>query len=335
MPGTDVRATIVRGPLQNVSLDFKNGAFVADQIFPILDIDSPKAKIWKWDEGAMFRDEAAKRAPGTSARMSSRTGDWVNVDTYEYAFGTKITDEDRRYAKLNSTPPMLLEQEAMEFMANKIDLKKEALVANAILTGTWADGTGAGGEDVAGLWAATDSTNTLQADINLARRTFLQNVGMQPGLQFSLLIDRYGLDKMLEALALSDYWKYTSSGVPSPEWLKNFLSLDRLIIGETFYDAGQEKKAGGKNTITPLWQVNANKGCAFAFVSHASPKIKMVAPGMQVRTKYDADEGGGYRKITAWRDDPNHQDMYDTMENLDIKQIYAGAGYMFKDIVAT
>jgi len=333
MSQQDVRATIVRGPLADASLQYRNGIFVADQVFPIVNVDSPRTKIWQYDKGTMFRNEAGYRAPGTRARRTGMTGSWVNITTIEYALASEVTDEDRRFARLNMAPPLQPDQDAVELCANAVDLKKEIAIKTAVLDGTWADGAQYG-EDANGLWAATDSTNTALADVNLAFRTIFGKIGNQTQLRKCLLVDKYAIDKMIEAFALQNSHIYSTGGRPTVEWLRNYFQIDELTVAGAYYDSGNEKKAGGQNSIAQIWQKNASKGVAFAYVRPQNVGLKTVAPGIQARLMYSPEEGGGFRRTTQWREAAEHKDVYEVAEETDVRQVCAEAGYLFKDIVA-
>jgi len=331
MPQQDVRAQVVRGPLADISVQFKNTAYVADQVFPIVPVDSPRSKIWVYDKGAMFRNEAGYRAAGGRARRGGMTGTWVNVTTAEYAKASEVTVEDRKYAKLRMAPPLQPDIDAVEYCAGQIDLFKEILVKTTVLGGTWADGN-SGGEDANGLWAATDGTNTMLTDVHLAFRTINAKIGKQENLRKCLLVDDIGFDKIIEAFSLQTAHIYTSGGRPTAEWLKNYLQLDELIVAGGYYDSGNEKKAGGLSTSAQIWATTAGKGVAFAYVKPASLGLKSVIPGLQVREVYDGDEGGGVRRTTSWEEPAEHQTVYEVAEQTDIVQVCAEAGYLWKDI---
>jgi hypothetical protein len=65
MPQPNVKEQIVAGPLQNVSIAFRNEEYIADRVFPILDGADPKAKITVYQKADWFRDEAGIRTAGT------------------------------------------------------------------------------------------------------------------------------------------------------------------------------------------------------------------------------------------------------------------------------
>src|SRR5512145_1311798 len=148
----NVKEQMVAGPLQNVSVAYRNAEYIGDKIFRILDKVDPKTKIAIFSKGAWFRNEAGIRGPGARAKRSGFPVEFVSLNTKEYAFGSEVTDEDRKFSKSQMAPPLQPDQDAIEFASNKIDLHKEILIADMIKSGTWADGN-VGGEDAEGFWA--------------------------------------------------------------------------------------------------------------------------------------------------------------------------------------
>lgn len=178
MPQPNVRELIVAGPLQNVSIAYRNRNYIADRVFPIIDAVAPDATIARYLKGAWFRDEAGVRGPGSRAARGGYPTDSIAVACVEYAFAKEVTDEDRRYAGVQGAPPLKPDQDALEFCADKVDLKKERLIAAMIIAGTW---SALSGEDAEGLWAA-GASNTFIGDVEARVETIRSSTGMRPNV---------------------------------------------------------------------------------------------------------------------------------------------------------
>ncbi|MBW2673863.1 MAG: hypothetical protein JRD89_10690, partial [Deltaproteobacteria bacterium] len=176
----NVKEQIVAGPLAGVSVAYRNKEYIADRVFAILDGADPKAKITVYKKGAWFRDEAGIRAAGTRAKRGGYPTGSVSISTDEYAFAKEVTDEDRRFAKAKGAPVLQPDQDAIEFAADKVDLKKERRVAATVTGTTWVDGN-VGGEDAEGLWVAS-SGNTFIADINKGKKAIQSATGFLPNI---------------------------------------------------------------------------------------------------------------------------------------------------------
>lgn len=324
----NVKETIVAGPLQDVSIAFRNEEYIADQVFPILDGADPKAKITIYQKGDWFRDEAAIRAAGTRARRGGYKLEDVSFSTKEYAFAKEVTDEDRRFAKLKSSPPLQPDQDSIEYAADKVDLKKEIRVASLITAGTWVDGAG-GGEDAEGLWSPAGNTNTFLADITKARKVIKAATGKKPNC---LILDEATFLALKECEAILDKIKYTQRAVYGAELLAALLELDQVLVGGSIKSTAKETKAGTEFTGVNIWEVNAGKGMGFLFYKPKKLGLKTATAGVQVRLAY---EDGQPRRVTTWREPAEHQDVYEVAEETDIVLVHAALGYLFKDTYAT
>jgi len=327
MAQPDVKSEIIAGPLANVSVAYRNLDYIADRVFPILDGADPKAKITKYQKGAWFRDEAGIRAAGTRAKRGGYPLTSVGVSTDEYAFAKEVTDEDRRFSKAQGAPVLNPEQDAIEFAADKVDLKKERRVASLITAGTWGDGN-AGGVDAEGLWSPAGSTNTFLTDIATGKRA-LRDVGLKAT---GLLIDYDTFLSLKECEAILDKIKYTQRAVYGAELLAALLELDEVLVGSAIYSDAEEVAAGTDFNAVDIWAVNDGQGMGFLYHKPQRIGLKVVTPGLQVRIAY---ENGGPRRTSTWREAAEHQDVYEVAEETDIVQVCADAGYLWNDTYAT
>lgn len=327
MAQPNIKEQIVAGPLANVSVAYKNLDYIADQVFPILDGADPRAKITKYQKGAWFRDEAGIRAAGTRAKRGGYPITSVSLATKEYAFAKEVTDEDRRFSKSQGAPALNPDLDAIEFTADKIDLSKERRVASLITAGTWLDGN-AGGVDAEGLWAPAGSTNTFLTDISTGKKA-LKAVGV---IATDLIIDYATYEALKECEAILDKIKYTQRGVISADLIAAVLGLKSVHIGSAIYSDSEETAAGDDFNAVDIWTVNAGKGLGFLYRKAPKLGLKVITAGLQVRIAY---ENGNSRRTSTWRENAEHQDVYESAEETDIVQVCADAGYLWNDTYAT
>jgi hypothetical protein len=300
-------------------------AFVADEVFPIIDSPSPEAKIGKYSKGAWFRDEAGIRAPGTRAKRGGYTVTTSDIVALEYAFAKEVTDEDVRDAKLSNTPPMQPAQDAIEFCTMKIDLKKEVRVA-AIMKGTTWSGAN---NDAEGGWAQDAGTNTFIVDIETAIDTIQSNTGFRPN-RLMLTSNTYSHIKQISGVI--DRIKYTQRGVVAADTIAALFDLERVVIAGAIQNTAKETKAATEFTAARIWETTAAKGSAFLYYKPPALGLKTPIAGMQVRVPY---ENGQMRRVVTWREEAEHQDVYEVAENTDIECIGADLGYYFYDTILT
>lgn len=328
MPQPNVKELIVSGPLAGVSAAYRNMDYIGDRVFPIIDGVDPRAKITKYQKGAWFRDEAGIRAAGTRAPRGGFPVTSVSLSTDEYAFAKEVTDEDRRFVKSHGAPVLQPDQDAIEFASDKVDLKKERLVAAAVTGTTWLDGV-SGGADAEGLWSPAGSTNTFLADITTAKKAIKAATGM---IANTLLLDYATYMALKECEAVLDKIKYTQRGVLTKDLLAAIIEVDEVLVGSAIYSNAEEAAAGTDFNAVDIWTVNAGKGMGFLFYKPKKIGLKIVTAGLQARVKY---ETGATRRISKWREAAEHQDVYEVAEETDIATICSDAGYLFSDTYAT
>ncbi len=324
----NIKEQIVSGPLQNVSIAFRNQDYIADRVFPILDGGDPKAKVTTYQKGDWFRDEAGIRAAGTRAKRGGYKLTDVSIATKEFAFAKEVTDEDRRFAKSKNAPPVQPDQDAVEFATDKVDLKKEVRVGSLVTAGTWADGN-VGGEDAEGLWSPAGATNTFLTDITTGKKAIQSKTGFDPNC---LVIDYATYLALKECEAIQEKIKYTQRGVFGADLLAALLDLEEVLVGKAIKSTAKETKAGTEFTGSRIWEVNSGKGMGFLFYRPKKLGLKVATAGLQVRIAY---EDGQPRRVTTWREAAEHQDLYEVAEETDIVLVHADLGYLFKDTYAT
>jgi len=324
MAPPDVRAQLVRGPLRTVSIAYKNMNYIADRVFPIINGVDPKAMIAKYLKGAWFRDEADVRGPGARAKRGGYPTDWVNVTPTEYAFAKEVTDEDRRAANSQMAPPLKPDQDAIEFAADKIDLSKEKRTAYIVLNSTWSSAN----EDAEGLWAA-GASNTFIEDVETRIETIRGNTGLRPNV---LMLSANTLKELKMESSLLDRIKYTQRGVLTPDLIAAVVGVQECLIGDAIYSSAEETAAGDDFTAVNVWELNASKGSAFLFYRPPAPGLKIPSAGYQARENY---EDGSPRRSTTWREEAEHQDVYEVAESTDIVQACSDLGFLWYDTIAT
>lgn len=326
MAQPDVRSLLVQGPLRDVSILYKNRNYVADRVFPIIENCPPSGKVATYGKGAFFRDEAELRGPGAHAKRGGHPTGWVTISAKQYAFAKEVTDEDRFAASLTSGPPLKPDQDAIEMATDKIDLSRERRTSALIRSQTWIDGV-PGGTDAAGAWAA-GAGNTFLANIRTGQGAIKAACGFKPN---KLLIDGKTYLSLCQESTLLDLIKYTERGVLTSDIMASLLDLEEVIIGDAIYSSAKENKAGTDFTAAQVWETNANKGMGFLFYAPKSPGLKIPSAGYTCRVPLD----GAPRRVSMWREEAAHQDVYEVAEETDIIATATSAGYLWIDTFAT
>jgi hypothetical protein len=267
------------------------------------------------------------RGPGARSVRGGYPVDYVDIVLKEWAFAKEVTDEDRDYAALSNGPPLKPDTDAVEFCADKLDLRRERLVSSMILAGTWSGVST--GEDAEGLWAPNDSTNTFFVDVETRIETIRSNTGLRPNV---LMISANTLSYLKRVDEVLNRIRYVERGILTAPLIAAMFELDECIIGEAVYSSAKETKAGTDFTAVNIWETNAGKGSAFLFYRPPSPGLKVPMPGAQARGNFS---DGSSRRITTWRENAEHQDVYEVAEKIHVVQTGADLGFLWKDTIVT
>ena len=313
--------------LQNVSVQYRNPVYVADRVFRMIDNCPPEAKIARYLKGAWFRDEAGMRGPGGEARRGGYPVDFLDVIPKEYAFAKEVTDEDREAASAMGGAPLQPDYDAIAFATDKIMMKREILCQDIIDTTIWS-GVAATGEDADGLWYPPGNTNTFLTDVELRKQTIQSNTGLMPNC---LLMDAITYSGVKGCDAVLDRIKYTQKGVLTPELLASILDLEEVIVAPAVYSTAKELKTGLDFTAAQIWATTATKGMGFLFYRPGAPGLKVPAAGYIARSSLFP---GGVR-VTTWREDSKHQDVYEAAEKIHILATGLDMGFMWHDTALT
>jgi hypothetical protein len=108
--------------------------------------------------------------------------------------------------------------------------------------------------------------------------------------------------------------------------------MDQILIGDAIYSSAKETKAGTDFTAANVWEKNAGKGSAFLFYRAPSVGLKTPTAGLQARIAY-AD--GTARRLSRWREEAEHQDVYECAEETDIVITGSDLGFLWYDTLLT
>ena len=319
---------VIRGALNNVSIAYRNPSYVGDQVYPIINGLNRKTQVLKYAKAPWFRSQADYRAEGTTAKRGDYTIDTSNLDPKQIAIGKAVTDELLFASQEPMALPVQPIQEALIYCADQIDLFKEKLIASNVLAQTWSDGN-SGGEDAEGLWGDNSTSNTMITDIITAKKAIQSKTGLVPN---TLLIDYATFMAQNNNPNVMDKIKYTQTGITTEALLAALFQLDTVLVGKAIYTSTAETQPESSTpTMLNIWETNAGKGMGFLFYRPPSAGLRTPSPGYQ----YRLEENGAFRRSVTYREEWNHQSIYEVMEWIDIAAQSLDTGYLWKDTYAT
>lgn len=216
--------------LTNISTAYMQGtdAFIADKVFPIINVTKQSDVYFQYSKADMFRNEVQER--GRGAESVGGTWNVKTADPYycrKYAYHYDITQEE----KVNYDKPIDIERDTTEWLSQKMMLKREVDFSNKFFkTGVW-------GKDVhitesSKKWSAQTSDPVKQ--INDEMLAMAENTGLKPNFAIMSPDVFYAL-KNHEAIM--DRIKYTQKGIITVDLIASLFEVDKIFIPWGVYNA--------------------------------------------------------------------------------------------------
>lgn len=241
MPQPNGNALHINAPLTNVSVAYRlnRDALIADKIFPEVAVDHKTDVFWTIPRGAWFRDEARPRPGGTESVGSGYDVDQDTYNTIVEAIHKDVDDQTRA----NADAPFNLDRDATEFVTDRLLIRKEVKVLNAVFkTGVWgSDKTGVASAPAANQfiqWSDYDDSNPV-GDVKGWKREVLSTTGYKPN---TLVLGYDVLDALSEHPAFIDRIKFTSAESITLDVIARYFEVERILVSEAVINTGKEGK---------------------------------------------------------------------------------------------
>lgn len=217
--------------LTNMSVAYMQGAdaFIADKVFPIVNVNKQSDVYFEYSKADMFRNEVQERGRGAE----SAGGNWnVKVaDPYycrKYAYHCDITQEE----KVNYDKPLDVDRDTTEWLAHKMLLKRECdFTEKFFKTGVWHKDITADGSTIK-KWS--DQTSDPVQMVNNEMLAMAENTGLKPNFAIMSPDVFYAL-KNHEAIM--DRIKYTQKGIVTVDLIASLFEVDKIFIPWGVYNA--------------------------------------------------------------------------------------------------
>lgn len=298
--------------LTNVAIAYANQSYIAEQIFPSLQVNKQSGKHFVYDR-ARFRSTDNLRAAGSNSNevtISVSTGSVYFAD--DHALKQFVADEDVDNA-ITPTSPFIDATEnvtEMQFVSREIELAA-MLTDTAVLTQN---------TTLAGTAQWNDYTNSNPiSDVRTAAQAIHAAIHVQPNV---LILSKQVFDKLVDHPEIVERVKYSALGVITAELLARLFEVDRVIVADAAKNTAAEGQA---DSMSYIWGKNA-------ILAYVNPRIaqKMITLGltytwktMKVEKLRGTDEED--RKGTYVRVGDHYYDQ---------KLVSAAAGYLIKNAVA-
>lgn len=312
--------------LTNISLAYLQDQmhFVADRIFPIVEVAKQSDRYYTYDRGYFNRDDMAERAPGTESAGTAFSVD--NTPTYycrEYALHQDIPDQVIANADVVINPL----EDAAKALTQKALIKREKLFADTYLT------TSKWTTDITGVSSGPSSGEVLQwndsssdpiSDIRSASTTMLEMTGFAPN---TLVLGRRAYDALMDNAALLDRIKYGQTAGAAASVNTNLLAqlfeVNRVLVSQSIVNTANEGAANSHSFI-------AGK---HALLLHVAPSPGLMVPSAGYTFAWTGI-GGVFQSVRRFRMEHLRAERIELETTLDQHQVSADLGVFFSGVVA-
>jgi hypothetical protein len=303
-------STHVDATLSNVSLQYKNEAFIADKILPRVSVGKMSDSYFTYTKGEGMRRQSTLVGPKSKAQEDYFTLSATTYDALYHALQGFVSYADQRAADA----PLDLLMDETEYLTNKILLDYEKEVAGLVFaSATYASANKA---SPGTKWGNASSTPI--SDITTAIDAI---VGVQG--PFTAAIGRAAWTSLRQHPDILAAFQLSGGGgvLASQQQIAGYFGFDELIIGDS-------------------WENTANRGATAAFSRIWSDHMLVFkrANGLKVR-----EVSLGYTfvpeefKVSRWEDlslGPDGGEWIKPAWAYDAKVIAADVGYLIYDVVS-
>jgi hypothetical protein len=249
MPGlTAPRSAHIDVALSNFSLQFKNAAFIAEQVAPRVPVGKQSNKYWIYGTENLRSDLADLRAATAEANKLSRSKSTDSYFTEDHSYAELISDEERGDTDLEDP-----EMESTQLLTERILLGQEIRMATilsstSLLTqNTTLSGTA--------QWNNASSVGDPIADVQTGALTIAQNSGVKAN---TLILGPEVFGHLRVNAKIIARHQYVSAGAVTSSDLAAIFDVDQVLIPTAIQEAaaGTRTFVFGKNAI--LCYVNPN-----------------------------------------------------------------------------
>ena len=294
--------------LSNVSVAYKNEAYVAEQILPAIPTKTRTGKYFIYDK-SKFRLTQSLRSMGSPANEIdyglTKSAAYVCKD---HALKEVVPDELKKQAP----SPLNPELDATENITERLLIEKEYdlatymsntanLTNNTTLSGTsqWSD------------YADSDPIG----DVKAAKSAIHAKIFHEPNV---LLLGKQVYDKLLDHPDIIDRIKYGGGQVATDVILARLFGVDKVIVGAAGYNTATEGQA---DSMAYIWGKNA-----WLLYVPPKPGIRQIAFGYHFQYQT--------RKVDKWYDKDREGIWIRVHDNYTREIIAVDAAYLIKDAIA-
>ena len=307
MPQPVVSQVHVARAITQAAIRYTNQLYIAPQVAPVVNVGKDNDKYFIFDKAHWFRDDAQDaRAPGTRSPRSGYELSTADYSLKQIAHATPVPDE----IVDNADDPLRPFEDASEYSTQMTLIRRERRAATALfVSSTW--GTDKTVDDQWSDFTLSDPA----ADVETGKTAVLQNTGYVPN---TLLIGQEVWEKLSQHPDGLDRFKHTQSGVLTEDLVRQWLGIERLIVGRAPYNTAKE---GQTASMSFIWGKHA-------LLAYVSPNPSISQPSAAYIFQRNNIE------TNRFREEAEHQDVVEVTLRTDTVRTATDCGYYFPSVVA-
>jgi len=298
--------------LTNVSVKYKNAAFVGEQLFTPVIVTKESNVYFKYGKQDFRIFSGTIRAPGTRGKRV----EWTIEKSSPYfcrerSMEMQLVDEVRD----NADDPIKYDADSTEYVTNMLLLDLEYTIATVAQdTASYAAGHS---ETLSGTaqWSDYTGSNPL-AKVRAMKEVIRSKIFMYPN---TMIVAANVHAKLCDHPKIIERIQYTQLGVTTEQLLARLFEIDKYLVGGGGYISSPE---GQPETMASIW----DKTVILAYVA-PTPGIKQLSFAYLFRQQ-------GWRMVERWRDDAVRSDWIRVNDKYDCHIVSNVAGYLLKNVVA-
>jgi len=298
--------------LTNISVQYKNPLYIAEQVFPVVRVDAKSGKYYVFPRGEWFRDEAQTRAPGAASEGGGFPLSEDNYNCEEEAYHTLLEDEVRD----NADNILNIETNKTNFVTEKILLKLERRVADFCMTAAnWDNSATLSGTD---QWDDYDESDPI-SDITTGMETVEDETGQPVN---TMVMGNPVWRKLKHHPEITDRMAVTNTRVTSLQILQEITGIDNILVGRALFNNAQR---GASDNFEHIWGKHV-------WLGHVAQSPALDTPSAGYVFVWPRN--GQLRGIRRWREEKHHSEVIEGFMSFDEKVVADILGYTIRDAVS-
>lgn len=299
----EVSSVHVSVPLSNVAIKYKNPAFVAEQIAPVVRVNKESDKYYIFGKEEL-RDKDSLRAAGAEANEIEWDVDTATYSAEEYALKYLLPDRVRDNADVAVQPRITTTEKLTKWIQLGYEKRIQAIAQNTANVG--------GNHAAATKWDAASGQDP-EADVDTAKTSIRRTAGVEPNTILMSEAVWQALRRWLKSqLTNLVYQEYIAMGKP-PATLWNL----KLIVAGSIENTAAEGQA---NSIADIWSDNV-------IVAYVEP-----APSLDSLSFMYTFRSRDFR-TKAWREEKRDGEFIEVGVIQDEKLVASDAGYLITNVL--